>query len=100
MNKGLLPVGTLVKLRMSKEKYCIIGFGVNDKNTGRIYDYAAVTYPIGLQSLDDTVAFDEGMIKRVIHIGYVTPEDMEYRQNVVDAINNFRNGTKVEEKSE
>ena len=34
-----------------------LDFYLKDKETGRVYDYAAVEYPIGLRSLDNNIVF-------------------------------------------
>ena len=86
MENNLLPVGSIVKVRFDKGKYCITGFYPIDKKSGKVYDYAAVEYPIGLVNFENTVAFDSGRVKEVVKMGYQTEEDKEFRQEIYNEV--------------
>lgn len=82
MNKDLLPVGTIVKVRFSKVEYMIFGFYIKDPNAEKPFDYCALPYPWGLLNLNDMVAFDRDVIKKVVHMGYVSEEEKQYKQEL------------------
>ena len=82
MNKDLLPVGTIVKIRLSKQEYMIMGFYIKNPDSDKVYDYSAVIYPEGLMSLDDVVVFDRDYIKKVVHLGYVDDEEIKFKKEI------------------
>ena len=96
MNNELLPVGSIVKIRFAKGKYCIMGFYPKDQKTGKKYQYVAVEYPLGLYDLDDVVAFDGERIRNVVKMGYETEEDKNYRKQVEEEMKAIEGGAQNE----
>ncbi len=73
--EDLLPVGSIVNIRLDERLYMILGyFGVSDKDHN-VYDYIAVEYPYGYVGNKMTM-FNKKYIKRIIHKGYET-DDIE-----------------------
>ena len=69
MNKKYLPLGSIVKIRLSQELFMIIGYLVIAKD-GKVYDYYAIKYPFGFESRDTCVSFQSDYVKKVIFEGY------------------------------
>ena len=62
----LLPVGTVVKVKDVEQRLMI--FGVLQKGgaiPGRIFDYIAVPYPMGLQDMRLNIGFDHENIEEI-----------------------------------
>ena len=78
----LLPVGSIVNIRFSKDKYMILGYYVNDRDTKERYDYIAVEYPIGLTSLNDVAGFSASRVKKVLHKGLETDNSKKFLINL------------------
>ena len=78
MKDGLLPVGSIVKIRFSKKKYMILGYYVGTMDKKDRYDYVAVEYPIGLTSLNDVAGFSEDYVKHVLHRGLETENSKKF----------------------
>lgn len=71
----LLPVGTVVKVKDVEQRLMI--FGVLQKGgaiPGRIFDYIAVPYPMGLQDMRLNIGFDHEDIEEIIFRGYEDDE--------------------------
>lgn len=90
-NKELLPVGSIVNIRLSKEKYMIMGFYTKDANTNEIYDYSAVVYPYGLVNLNDVTMFNKDLIKKVVYRGLDSEEDKLFKEKLNNIANKNNN---------
>ena len=86
LSKDLLPVGTIVNIRFSTTKYMILGYFTIDGNSGKRYDYSAVSFPQGLVDLDDAVAFDRSYVKSVARMGYISDEYKEYTKDLLEEV--------------
>jgi hypothetical protein len=67
--KKMLPIGSVVVLLGSKEKYMICGRKQKDEN-GEVYDYYGCPFPHGMTIEEDGVLFDAGNIVMVLFLGY------------------------------
>lgn len=66
----LHPIGTVVRLKRDTELlFMIIGF-LPKKAQGKVFDYVAVPYPLGLIELHQYVCFNSDAIKTVEFDGY------------------------------
>ncbi len=81
INKDLLPVGSIVKIRFSKKLYMIMGFYTKNAE-GNIYDYSAVEYPLGFYNLNDIVFFNREYVKSLVNLGHVTDREKEFKANI------------------
>lgn len=86
INKDLLPVGSIVKIRFSKVQFMIIGFYMLDEN-GIKHDYAAVEYPVGMHSFDNIAFFDRKLVKKVINMGYICDREISFKQRLKENVN-------------
>lgn len=82
INKDLLPIGTIVKVRFSKMDFMIFGYYIKDNAKDDVYDYVALTYPWGLLNLNDMAVFDRDLVKKVVHMGYVNKEEINFKKEL------------------
>lgn len=69
MKEKLLPLGSVIEIRNSKEKYVIIGRKViKDKKT---FDYLCVTYPYGFFQDGDFLYFNEKEVVSLCFLGNI-----------------------------
>jgi len=88
LEENFLPVGSIVSIRFSKEKYMIIGFCTIDGKTKKVYDYSAVRYPVGFESLDNVCMFNRMVVKKVYHLGYINDEHCDYIKKIEEVLKN------------
>lgn len=88
LEKDFLPVGSIVSIRFSKEKYMIMGFCTIDAKTKKVYDYSAVRYPVGFESLDNVCMFNRLVVKKVHHLGYINYEHSSYIKKIEEVLKN------------
>lgn len=79
INMDLLPLGSVVKLKKSKNDTLTM---IKDKyiksdNIGRFVEYAGVVYPDG-QFEDISIYFNSEDIKEVLFKGYISQTEIEY----------------------
>ena len=73
-----LPIGSIVRLKNGITKLMIIGYcKLIKEDQTKINDYVAVTYPLGLTSMNKLIAFKKDDIDVVITEGI---KDEEYKQ--------------------
>ena len=88
LENDFLPVGSIVSIRFSVEKFMIMGFCTIDANTQKMYDYCAVLYPFGLENLDKVIMFNRDVVKKIHHLGYSDDEEKEFRKKIQQFIKN------------
>jgi hypothetical protein len=91
MWKGILPVGSIVLLKDGDRKLMIAGCCVTkDDDETRVYDYAGVLYPDGLESLDHLYLFNEESIEQVYYVGYMDDNSREFFPNIEKMLESAR----------
>ena len=81
--KDFLPIGSIVRLAINKQKYMIYGIAQSESaKHDKYFDYIAVEYPEGSFVACNTILFNHNDISDILHRGYV---DDEY-QNYIDMI--------------
>lgn len=86
-----LPIGTIVKVKDSKElfmitSYCVFPTGTELKSSKEIapkrkmYEYGGCFYPQGILSSDIALAWNHGDITEVVHKGYVNDDYNEFNE--------------------
>ena len=95
-DKEFLPAGSIVRIRFDDSLYMIFAhLPVVKENEGKVlYDYAAIKYPFGMSSEDDTIYFNKDLIKNVIFKGYKDEEYVKYNEILNKVNNNYKNGGK------
>lgn len=82
INKDLLPLGSVIQVRFNSDKFIIIGFYPKNTKDGKTYDYALVRYPEGLVDLDDSIVANRDLVKRVIHMGYISEAEKKFKEDL------------------
>ncbi|MBP3852488.1 MAG: DUF4176 domain-containing protein [Erysipelotrichaceae bacterium] len=77
--KDYLPLGTVVTLKGGTQRIMIVGRIQKQPDTSRIYDYAAVLWPVGLIDSDHFYLFNHEDIEILYHIGHQDTEEFQYR---------------------
>ena len=91
-NKKLLPIGTVCKLKNSKNSaLMIIGFLVRKAENGiegKTYDYLACAYPFGLFDQNKNFMFDNEDIEEIWHEGFVNEQEKDFKLKLEDVLKN------------
>ena len=82
--KGLLPIGSVVKLAGFDRDFMVCGRVVVATGEDKIYDYVGFIYPEGIGTGDDLVFFDRDNIESVQFIGYQDEFELMYRTQILD----------------
>lgn len=64
------PIGTVVKLTLDKDMLFMIAGYLTRQGDGRVFDYFAVPFPLGLIKENQYVSFNRDCITEVVHVGY------------------------------
>lgn len=71
MVKDYLPIGSIVKMKGSKQKVMVTGLqSIRATEPNRVYDYIGVIYPMGYLSNAYQVLFDNEEIEETVFVGY------------------------------
>ena len=94
MWKGLLPIGSVVKLHNSDLRFMILSSCVvMESDQNKIYDYCSCYFPDGFEDPDNLIMFNQDDIEDVFCVGYISPEGEEYRKNEEKNLKGLRDGT-------
>lgn len=87
-----LPIGTVVLLKNANKKVMITGFASISKDTGnKIFDYSGCMYPEGFMSYNEVLVFDHSQIGEIVNMGYVNDEEIEFKNELNDKIDELIN---------
>ena len=82
MKKDFLPIGSIVKLKKSREEYMITAVYMTDNETGQSYDYSACVHPFGVVNYNTALLFNADIIDQVIFTGYEDEKSKEYYDDI------------------
>lgn len=83
MLEGLLPVGSVVRLRGGEKLVMIAGFYQATKiPDSPVFDYAGLPYPVGYLDADQMLLFDQGQIEEVFFTGFLNDEGKEFMARI------------------
>ena len=68
------PVGTIVKLTIDPEMFFMISGYLTRQGDGKLYDYFAVPFPMGLSKENQYIIFNRDCITEVVFNGYCDEE--------------------------
>ncbi|MCD7730009.1 MAG: DUF4176 domain-containing protein [Oscillospiraceae bacterium] len=85
--KKLFPIGTIVEIDGVVPRYMIIGHIMKESDSDRVWDYAAVPFPIGLLDPEKFLLFNHDKIKVLHFIGLQDTESLEYMKKLYFDIN-------------
>lgn len=86
MYKDLLPVGSVVLLKGGDKRIMICGRIQAKAGETEIYDYSACYYPEGIVDPTNMFFFNRDSIEKVFFIGFQDPEELQFRENVLDKL--------------
>ncbi len=90
---GLLPIGSIVRLKEGTMNIMITGYAQRKINQpGSFFDYAACPHPHGVTSADKTILFNQEDLDSVLSIGYIDDESLKFMENAETAIRQLREG--------
>ena len=89
MSKKLFPIGTVVSVEGFSTRVMIIGHLQQQKDTNKVWDYAAVPFPIGLMSPDEFILFEHEKITLLSFIGLQDKEGLEYMKALYYQVNDI-----------
>ncbi len=84
MFEGLLPIGTVVLLKNSKNRIMIIGVLQKQIKEGKevLWDYSACLYPEGYLGSDKLFLFNTDQIEKIFSIGYQDEEQFAFKVKI------------------
>jgi hypothetical protein len=85
MKSEYLPIGSVITMQGARRKLMIIGTGVQDKETGKCYDYIAVPYPEGYLGAEAMFLCNHADIDKIDYLGFVNAEFQAFRAKVSKA---------------
>ncbi len=75
---GMLPIGSVVKLKESNKRLMIIGCMQQQVDSDKLWDYAGVPFPEGFIGAAHTYLFDQVQIARVYALGFQDEEQFAF----------------------
>lgn len=79
MYVGLLPIGSVVKLKEAQGSLMIVGyFPVGQSRPDYVWDYSGVVFPGGCLDTTQTFQFDKEQIEEIQYIGYEDEEQHRF----------------------
>ena len=84
MNKGFLPIGSVVLLKGGTKRVMITGYcSIDNENTEKVYDYTGCLYPEGILNSNELRLFDNNQIEKVDFRGFEDQEQIDF-QKILD----------------
>lgn len=81
--KKLYPIGTIVSIQGLKQKIMICGLYMETTERTKVFDYAALDFPIGYSPDGNLHVFDNEHIIEVHHMGWPNDEHCIYVENLM-----------------
>ena len=101
MWEGLLPIGSIVRLRQTEKLIMIIGtWQVGGSEETTIYDYAGVTYPEGYINRDILLGFGREEVTEVLYVGYMDTIQHFYMERLEPIMDGLKSGELTEEEAD
>lgn len=85
----LLPVGTIVKARWTEQnavRMMIVGYYPKDKKTGKVYDYLATFYPMGMSFSDASQGLNQDAVLGVESMGFEDEDTRAYLDGLMQMV--------------
>lgn len=85
MFRGILPIGSVVKINNANIKVMVIGYMPQEAdNPDNVHEYSGIIYPLGYQREDQIVQFDADQISAVEFIGLQDLEQMSFESILME----------------
>ena len=93
MDKGFLPIGSVVLLKGGTKKVMITGFcSIDNDNTEKVYDYTGCLYPEGILNSNELRLFDNSQIDKVFYRGFEDEEQESFQKILNDVMTEYNRG--------
>ncbi len=90
MLNGLLPIGSVVLVGVSKKKVMIVGVCQQGGSPEKIWDYAGVMFPEGYLDAQKMFLFNNEQITKVYALGYQDAEQIAFKEKADATIKELR----------
>ncbi|PKM57235.1 MAG: hypothetical protein CVU98_07180 [Firmicutes bacterium HGW-Firmicutes-3] len=88
MIKGLLPIGSVVKLKEGIKRVMIFGVKQTNEEDNTEYDYIGVLYPEGNIGLEYQYLFNHSDVETIYYRGYEDEERISFIEELDKVYNN------------
>lgn len=88
MLEKYLPIGSVVLLKNGEKRLFIAGFGMQENDKEKIYDYCGYPYPEGITNPNQTILFDHEEISKIFFVGYSDLEETKFKEKLKEALQN------------
>ena len=78
----LLPIGSVVSLNGSPQKFMIYGRLQKTPEGEHVFDYCACPYPAGHMTSEQNIVFDQENINTLYFVGFQDGEELAFRQTI------------------
>lgn len=87
------PVGTIVKLTIDSDMLFMISGYLTRQGDGKIFDYFAVPFPMGLAKDNQYISFNRNCITQVVHMGYCDEQCSKVLEGFDQFVENIKKST-------
>ena len=93
MYNGILPIGSVVKLKNMEKRVMIIGYGAKKiEEPDKIWDYTVCPFPYGMINLQKTLVCNREDVEILYAIVYQDAEVLRYHREVAEGLkDNIKN---------
>ena len=93
MNKGFLPIGSVVLLKGGTKRVMITGYcSIDNENTEKVYDYTGCLYPEGILNSNELRLFDNNQIEKVDFRGFEDQEQIDFQKILDEVMTEYNSG--------
>lgn len=85
-----LPLGSIVLLKCATRYVVIIGYGVIEDDSTKVWDYLGCAYPIGVISAEKNLLFDKEQIDKVIFKGFSDNEGENFINELKESLDRLK----------
>lgn len=89
---GILPPGSVVKLKGAIRRLQIIGLVQANAETKKLYDYCAVPFPEGYIGTDKVLMFQHEDIDRIYAVGHLDEGTYSFLDHAEQRLHDLREG--------
>ena len=93
MNKGFLPIGSVVLLKGGTKRVMITGFcSIDNTDNTKVYDYTGCLYPEGIINSNEMRLFDKDEIDKVYFRGFEDQEQIDFQKILENVMSEYNSG--------
>ena len=91
----VLPIGSVVTLKGDSTRLMIVGYLVENKETGKMYDYCACVFPSGLD-INNIILFNIEDVDVVFFVGYQNKKSIFSTKLIKECIDKIDGGKDID----